>query len=281
MRNGRWLLPLSLALVLSGCLMEEKFIFFPMAEIERTPREVGLAYEDIYFTSADGVRLNGWLVRYPGAETTLLWLHGNAGNIGHRVEGIKLLHDKLEANVFIIDYRGYGRSEGTISEAGTYEDALAADRYLRGRKDIDSKRIVLFGQSLGSAVAADLAGRGESLALIIEAPFASIREMARAVYPWLPVGPLLRTRYDVVEKIKKVKAPVLVAHGEEDDIVPFEQGKQVFAAASAPKEFYAIRGARHNDTFEIGGSAYFAVLKDFIERVAAGRVAPRSRSDLR
>lgn len=261
--------------------MEEKFIFFPMAEIERTPREVGLAYEDIYFTSADGVRLNGWLAPYPGAHTTLLWLHGNAGNIGHRVDGMKQLHDRLEANVFIIDYRGYGRSEGAVSEAGTYQDAMAADRYLRGRKDLDPKRIVPFGQSLGAAVAADLAGRVESPAVILEAPFVSIREMARAVYPWLPVGPLLRTRYDVVEKIKQVKSPLLVVHGEQDDIVPFEQGKRVFAAASAPKEFYAIRGARHNDTFEIGGTAYFAVLKDFIERAAAGRIAPHSRSDLR
>jgi fermentation-respiration switch protein FrsA (DUF1100 family) len=259
-------------LILSGCLMEEKFIFFPMAEIERTPRAVGLAYEDIYFTAADGVRLNGWLAPYPGAQTTLLWLHGNAGNIGHRVGGMKLLRDRLEANVFIVDYRGYGRSEGTVSEAGTYEDAMAADRYLRGRKDLDPKRIVLFGQSLGSAVAADLAGRVESPAVILEAPFASIREMARAVYPWLPVGPLLRTRYDVVEKIKKVKTPLLVVHGELDDVVPFEQGRQVFAAATGPKEFYAIRGARHNDTFEVGGPAYFAALKDFIERAAAGRI---------
>jgi fermentation-respiration switch protein FrsA (DUF1100 family) len=262
--------------LLPGCLMEEKFIFFPSAAIEKTPREFGLEYEDIYFTAADGVRLNGWLARYPGAEITLLWFHGNAGNIGHRAEAMKLLYDKLRANVFIIDYRGYGRSEGTISEAGSYEDALAALKYLRARKDLDPKGVALFGQSLGSAVAADLAAREECLALILEAPFVSIREMARAIYPWLPVGPLLKTRYDVVEKIQKVKAPLLVAHGENDEIVPFEHGRRVFAAASAPKEFYAIRGAHHNDTFFVGGNAYFAAMKHFIERAGSGRVG---RSD--
>src|SRR5205814_3182262 len=139
--------------------------------------------------------------------------HGNAGNIGHRAHGAKMLHDNVKANVFMIDYRGYGRSGGIASEAGTYEDAAAALRYLKTRKDIDPKRIVFFGQSLGAAVAADLAGREECLAIILEAPFVSIRAMARAIYPWLPLGPLLKTRYDVTEKVKKIKAPLLVVHG--------------------------------------------------------------------
>ena len=259
------------ALLLAGCPMEEKFIFFPTAEIEATPRDYGVDYEDIYFTTADGVKLNGWLVLSPGAQTTLLWFHGNGGNISHRAYAVKPLRDKVRANIFMIDYRGYGRSEGAASEAGTYEDAAAALRYMKSRKDIDSTRIVFFGQSLGAAVVADLAGREQCLAIILEAPFASIRAMAQAIYPWLPIGPLLKTRYDVTEKVKKIKAPLLVVHGENDDIVPFEQGRQVFAAAAGPKQFHALGGAHHNDTFDVGGDAYFAVLRQFIGRADSAR----------
>jgi len=254
--------------------MEEKFIFFPVAEIERTPRDVGLAYEDIFFTTEDGVRLNGWYAPYPGARTTLLWFHGNAGNISHRVGGMRLLHDRVKANVFIVGYRGYGRSEGTVSEKGTYEDARAALRYLRARKDLDPKNIALFGQSLGAAVATELAATESCLALILEAPFASIRDMARVVFPLLPIGPLLKTRYDVAERIKQVKCPILILQGERDEVIPVEQGKKVFAAAPPPKEFYAIRGAGHNDTFEVGGNAYFEAVRSFIDRAAAGRIQP-------
>ena len=267
------------AMFLSGCLVEEKFIFFPVAEIERTPKSVGLVFDDVFFTTADGVRLNGWFAPYAGARTTLLWFHGNAGNISHRVDGMKLLHDKVKANVFIIDYRGYGRSEGTVSEKGTYEDARAALRYLRTRKALDPKNIAFFGQSLGAAVATELAAGENCLALILEAPFVSIREMARVVFPMLPIGPLLRTRYDVAEKIKAVKAPVLVLQGDRDEVIPVEQGKKVFAAAPSPKEFYAIRGAGHNDTFHVGGTAYFDVIKSFIDRAAAGQLKPAVSSD--
>jgi fermentation-respiration switch protein FrsA (DUF1100 family) len=254
--------------------MEEKFIFFPSAEIERTPRDVGLPFEDVYFTAADGVSVNAWFAPYAGARTTLLWFHGNAGNISHRVDGVKLLHDQVKANVFIIDYRGYGRSEGTVSEKGTYEDARAALRYLRTRKDLEPKNIAFFGQSLGAAVATELAGGESCLALILEAPFASIRDMAGVVFPLLPIGPLLRTRYDVAEKIKKVKAPILVLQGDRDEVIPVQQGKKVFAAAPSPKEFYAIPGAGHNDTFHVGGSAYFDVIKSFLDRAAAGQIQP-------
>jgi fermentation-respiration switch protein FrsA (DUF1100 family) len=256
----------TVAILFAACFMDEKFIFFPSATIEATPKDYGLDYEDVYFKTADGVRLNGWLIRHPDAQATLLWFHGNGGNIGHRARGAMLLHDKVKANIFMIDYRGYGRSEGAASEAGTYEDAGAALRYLKARGEIDPKEIVFFGQSLGSAVAADLAGREECLAVILEAPFASIREMAKAIYPFLPLGPLIKTSYDVVEKVKAVKAPLLVVHGERDDIVPFEQGRKVFDAATGPKEFHALRAAHHNDTFEVGGDAYFGVIKDFIDR---------------
>ena len=259
-----------LSLLLTGCPVDEKFIFFPSAAIESTPKRFGVDYEDVYFTTRDGVKLNGWLALKPGAQATVLWFHGNAGNIGHRADSVKPLRDKLSVNVFIIDYRGYGRSEGVVSEQGTYEDAGAAFRYLTGRNDIDAKRIVIFGQSLGAAVAADLAGREECSAVILEAPFASIPAMAKAIYPWLPIGPLIKTRYDVIEKVKKISAPLLIVHGDRDDIVPFEQGRRVFDAAAGPKEFHTLRGAHHNDTFETGGDAYFKVMRDFIEKAGNG-----------
>jgi hypothetical protein len=130
---------------------------------------------------------------------------------------------------------------------------------------------VFYGRSLGAAVAVDLALREESLALIIETPFASIREMAKLIFPFLPVGPFLRTRYDTLEKIRQVRGPLLILHGDQDDIVPYAQGQRIFEAAPEPKEFYTIRGAHHNDTFIVGGDPYFAALKDFIERATALR----------
>ncbi|MGH7846471.1 MAG: alpha/beta hydrolase [Candidatus Binatia bacterium] len=251
---------------LSSCRFEDPFIFYPHAHIEQTPGRVRLAFEDVFFTTDDGVQLNGWFVPYPQAQTTLLWFHGNAGNISHRVENIKLLHDKVGVNVFIFDYRGYGRSLGTVSEEGTYKDGAAALRYLLSRKDVNSKTLIFFGRSLGAAVATELALHYPCRALILEAPFASIAKMARAAFPFLPITSLLRTRYDTEDKVRGIKTRLLVIHGDQDDIVPYNHGKEVFAAAPEPKEFYTIRGARHNDTYIVGGDAYFSVLKGFIER---------------
>ncbi|MCH8321186.1 MAG: alpha/beta hydrolase [Acidobacteria bacterium] len=251
--------------------MEKSLIFYPTSDIDRTPEELGLPYEDITFTTEDGVRLNGWFIPSPVGVLTLLWFHGNAGNISHRLDNIRLLHEKVKIHIFIWDYRGYGRSEGSVSEKGTYKDATAALKYLRSRKDLDPKKFVFYGRSLGAAVAVDLAVRDEPLALIIETAFTSIREMAKLAFPFLPIGPFLRTRYDTLEKIRQVQGPLLILHGDQDDIVPYAQGKRIFDAAPEPKEFYTIRGARHNDTFIVGGDPYFAALKDFIERAAALR----------
>lgn len=255
-----------LPVFLWGCPVEERFIFFPEARIDQTPGDLGLAFDDVYFTASDGVRLNGWFVPFPGARATLLWFHGNAGNISHRLENIKLLHDKVNLHIFIFDYRGYGRSQGRPGESGTYLDGEAALKYLRSRSDVDSRAIVLFGRSLGAAVAAELATREEFAAVILETPFASIPAMARVAFPLLPIGPLLRTRYDIVEKVRRIRAPLLVIHGDRDEVVPYAQGRQVFEAATGPKEFYTIAGAHHNDTYLVGGEPYFAALKSFIDR---------------
>jgi len=254
-----------------GCRFEDRFIFHPSAEIIQTPRQVGLNFQDLYFTTADGVRLHGWFIPHREARATLVWFHGNAGNISHRVENIKLLHDKVKIDIFIFDYRGYGRSAGSVSEEGTYRDGAAALDLVRQQLGIDANNLLIFGRSLGAAVAAEMALRFPCRGLILEAPFTSIRDMAKTVFPVLPIGALLQTRFDVLDKVARVKVPLLVLHGDRDDLVPYEQGKKVFAAARAPKEFYTIHGASHNDTYRVGGDAYFDRLRGFVETVLSTR----------
>ena len=251
--------------------MEEKIIFQPDSRIHQTPGSVGLAFDDVYFATDDGVRLNGWFVPRQQATSTWLWFHGNAGNISHRVENIGLLHEKVNVNIFIFDYRGYGRSGGTASEEGTYRDGAAAIEFLRQRYGFDHGKLIIFGRSLGAAVAAEMATRFQSLAVILETPFTSVRDVARDKLPFLPIGPLLKTRYDVLEKIRKLSSPLLVLHGDRDEVVPFSHGKRVFDAAPRPKWFYTIAGAGHNDTYLVGGDAYFAALRRHIERAEASR----------
>ncbi len=264
-----WLTAISLMAV--SCRFEDRLIFQPSVTIDQSPRDVGLDFDDLYFSARDGVVLNGWFIRHREARSTLVWFHGNAGNIGHRVANIRLLHEKTRVNIFIFDYRGYGRSAGRASEEGTYLDGEAALDFVRNRLGIDPAQTVLFGRSLGAAVATEMANRFDSQALIVESPFASIRAMADAMFPFLPIGPLLSTRYDVLEKIRAIKTPLLVLHGDRDEVVPFEQGKLVFAAAPQPKKFIALAGAGHNDTYLVGGDRYFEQLRQFIEETTTTR----------
>ena len=251
--------------VFGGCRIEDKFIFHPDTVNARDPSHVGLSFENIFFNTQDGIRIHGWFIPHQEARATLVWFHGNAGNISDRLLNIKLLHDRIKINIFIFDYRGYGQSEGTASEIGTYLDGEAAIKYLLGRDDAATHRLILFGRSLGAAVAAEMAIRFTSLGLILESPFVSIREMAQAIFPSLPIAWLLRTRYDTLEKVRRVKTPIMVLHGDHDATVPFAQGKRVFEAAPQPKRFYRIVGASHNDTFVVGGEEYYGALREFIE----------------
>lgn len=247
-------------------MLERYFIYFPKRELMVNPSHFGLAYEDVTFVASDGVKLHGWFV--PGQrDVTLLWFHGNAGNISHRLENLRLLHDELEVNVFLFDYRGYGRSQGSPSEQGTYRDAEAALAYLGSRGDVSMEQVIYFGRSLGAAVAVEMGICHTPYAVILESAFPSIPYMARRAYPLLPVWPFLRTRYDSQAKIAKVNAPVLLVHGDRDDIVPIEAGIRLFDAAKEPKELYTIRGAGHNDTYLVGGQAYFDALRSFVERL--------------
>jgi fermentation-respiration switch protein FrsA (DUF1100 family) len=172
---------------------------------------------------------------------------------------------KLRTDVLLFDYRGYGRSEGRPDEEGTYRDGRAAYNYLVRECGLAPDRIILFGESLGAAIAVQMATELQARALVLESPFTSIRDMARSVYPFLPVGSLLRTRYDNLAKIQQVTVPLLVLHGTHDRTVPFAQGKRLFEAAREPKRFFGIEGAGHNDTFYVGGEAYWEVWRRFLD----------------
>ena len=249
-------------------LLDRQFIFFPDKELVSTPGDFGLEYEEVFFSASDGVKLHGWFV--PGEEeTTLVWFHGNAGNISHRLENLEMLHRRLGINVFIFDYRGYGRSEGRVTEKGTYLDAEAAIEYLRSRLGPElEENIVLFGRSLGCAVAVEMATRHKVRAVILESPFTSIQAMGQRAYPYLPVGLLIRlieARYDSLSKMRGIHSPVMMVHGDQDDLVPIELARELFDATNEPKRFHTIKGAAHNDTYWVGGDAYFDALRRFIE----------------
>lgn len=248
-------------------MLDQHFLYFPTSEIIGSPEHYGIAYEDVHFQASDGRRLHGWYV--PGAgDVTLLWHHGNGGNIGHRLPDIALFHRELGVNILIFDYRGYGKSAGTPSEEGLYRDAEAALRYLWSREDVDATRIVYFGRSLGTAVATELAVRHRPYGLILESGFPSIAYMAEVERPWLPawvVHRIIAARYDSGSKLGGLDVPVLVVHGDADDTVPLHAGQALFDAAGDPKAFYVVEGANHDDVSSVGGRAYVERLRAFID----------------
>lgn len=268
-----WTLLTTAALVYGGFsallfLFQEKLAYYPQIgrEIQSTPRDHGLDYESLTLTTADGERLDAWFVPKAQARGVVLILHGNAGNISHRIDTIAMFH-RLGYSVLIFDYRGYGRSTGHPSEAGLYRDAETAWTHLTRQRGIAPGRIVLFGESLGGAVATWLAARERPGALVLSSVFASARELAADLYPWLPTRWLLRLQYDTLAALAKVRCPVLVAHSLDDDIIPFRHGQMLFEAAPAPKAFLQLAGG-HNDGFIFMREAWVAVLADFLTRTA-------------
>jgi fermentation-respiration switch protein FrsA (DUF1100 family) len=229
-------------------------------------RVSGLPLEDVWFQSGDGTPLFGWYVEPTPSRAVLLWCHGNAGNIIHRLENLAELY-RVGLAVFLFDYRGYGRSKGSPSEDGLYMDAMAAHAYLTGTRGIAPKRLVIFGRSLGAAVAGELTSRRPTAGLILENAFPSIEAMAKVHSMGLPARLLLQSRYPLVARLKDIHVPILVIHGDQDEIVPFELGKQVFEAAPEPKSFYVVEGAHHNDLYQVGGKPYFQRLRRFVEDV--------------
>ena len=249
----------ALVLMLNG--LEASFIYFPQKEYAASPEDFGLRADTLSLESAGGVRLEGWWIHGAG-RTALLYFHGNGGNISHRLERAKILAESLGLDVFLVDYRGYGASGGKPDENGLYADAEAIYKAATER-GFREDRIVLFGESLGCAVAIETALRHPCRAVILETPFLSIAAMAEAVYPFLPRF-LIRTRYDNEAKISRVQAPKLIVAAGRDDVVPPGHARRLFELASEPREFYEIPGAAHNDTYVAGGRAYLEVWRRFL-----------------
>jgi len=243
-------------------LQQSSMIFFPYAGIDQVPGDWGLAYEEVFLQTADGVRLHGWYLPHAESKRALLFFHGNAGNISHRRASLEIFH-RLGLNVLIFDYRGYGRSEGVPDEQGLYEDARAAWRYLIDERGFEPRQIILFGRSLGGAVAAWLAAQVHPGALILESSFSSVRDMANALFPVLSRLVVLRYRFDTVAYVRRVTCPVLVLHSPEDEIIPFHLGEKVFRAANAPKRFVRMRGD-HNSGFLMSQPEYERAIAAFL-----------------
>ncbi|MEO8347885.1 MAG: alpha/beta hydrolase [Acidobacteriota bacterium] len=257
---------LSLALVWVGVivlmsLMERRFLYFPIRRMDAEPADYGLRFEELDLTASDGVRLRGWWIRSQGERVVLLF-HGNGGNVSHRLERAKLFADALGVDLFLVDYRGYGLSEGTPSERGLYRDGLAIYDAARER-GFPPERIVLHGESLGCAVAIEVALARPSAGVALETPFLSVPALARKHYPFVPTL-LIRSRFDAASNIARVTAPKLFLVAERDEIAPPEQGRALFDLARPPKELLVIPGARHNDTYAVGGTPYLEAWRRFL-----------------
>jgi fermentation-respiration switch protein FrsA (DUF1100 family) len=248
---------------------QSRMIFFPelpSRALVASPADIGLDYDPVSLRTIDGVELDGWFVPAPGRRRgTLLFLHGNAGNISHRLDSLRIFHD-LGLDTLIFDYRGYGRSSGRPSEQGTYRDAMAAWRYLVRTRGIPEEQIVLFGRSLGAAIAAELATRVRPAGLILESSFSSVPEFAAQAYPFFPARWLARYDYATADYVARVVCPVLVVHSRDDEIIPFKYGNAVFQRARPPKHFLEIRGG-HNDGFLLSGERYVRGLQAFMRGV--------------
>ena len=247
--------------------LEKRFVFFPASELLFTPSNVGLYYEDVRLRTSDGFTLHAWFI--PGDLTmapkaTWVWFHGNGGNNGYRIDELALAHHRTNANLFIFDYRGYGESDGSPSEKGTYLDSRAAMDYLLSRSDVDQDHIIYLGHSLGAAVAVELASTHPPMAMVLVSPFSSIGDMARIAFPFPTVGWLVRNHFDSLTRIRHLSVPVLVLHGDQDKIVPLSQGRKLYEAANEPKRFQVLEGAAHNDTYEVGGEKYWSTIETFI-----------------
>lgn len=244
--------------------LEIRGIYYPVKEISLYPSSRNIPYEDIYFNTEDNLKINGWFIPQAEARYTLLFFHGNAGNIGNRLDKLSMLWKK-GLNIFIIDYRGFGNSAGRVYENGLYRDAKAAYDYLVNSRRIPPDKIIIYGESLGTAVAIDLATKIKSRALILEGAFSRGKDMAATIYPFLP-NFIFSNSFDSLAKIKNITAPKLFIHSRSDEVVPFALFEKLYRAALEPKEFAEISGD-HNNGFLASADKYLSAIDLFIEKL--------------
>jgi len=244
--------------------MEARGIFYPNKQVKFTPKDINAAFSDIYIKTQDNITLNGWFLPYDNSKYTFIFLHGNAGNIGNRLNKIKLLQE-AKCNIFIIDYRGYGRSKGQPDESGFYYDAKAAYEYLLNARGIAPNQIILYGESMGAAIAIDLAAKSELKAIILEGAFSSGNDMAKIIFPFFPVF-IFSDKFNSLKKINSIKIAKLFIHAKEDEIVPIRLAKKLFDAAPEPKTFTELNGS-HNESFLSAENKYLLAIKSFLNNM--------------
>ncbi len=256
------------ALVLLAYVFQDRLLFFPSRALVTTPARYGFAFESVEMKTEDGETLHGWWIPAEAERAVVLFCHGNAGNISHRLESVEIFH-RLGLSVLLFDYRGYGQSTGKPSEAGLYDDGEAVWRYLTQTRRVDPGKVVVFGRSLGAAVAIDLAARYTPGALIAESGFTSAPDVGARHYPILPVRLLSRNHFDNLSRIAAAQAPVLIIHSRTDGIIPFDHGQRLFEAAPPRKVFLEIKGG-HNDGFFVTGPRYGEGIGAFLEQYLDG-----------
>jgi len=261
-------------LVVLVYLVQGRMLYLPGVPgraLTMTPIDVGMEYQDVSIETADGVTLHGWFIKGQSSRV-LLFFHGNAGNISHRLDSIRQFRN-LGLSVLIIDYRGFGRSGGRTTEKGIYRDAEAAWRFLTEDRGISAGDIVVFGRSLGASAASRLAAQHRPLALIVESSFTSVPDIAQELYPWLPARWLSRFNHATRDYVRDVRCPVLVAHSRDDEIIPFRHGEAIFASANEPRTLLALRGT-HNDAFLRDERTYIEGLRTFLNGLAVPALPP-------
>ena len=249
-------------------IFQDRLVFFPERRFVISPRELGMEYEDVFFRAEDGTELHGWFVPSANPRGVILYCHGNGGNISYRIDYLKTFAS-LGLSTFIFDYRGYGKSRGTPTEQGTHLDAQAAWRLLTQERKTPPREIVLYGESLGGAIAARLAREKTPGALVLHSAFTSLPDVAADVYPFLPARLLSRYRYNTLSHVAEVKCPVLIIHSKDDEIVSYRHGLKLSAAVSDGGDFLELRGD-HNTGFMTSMETYRSGLDAFLER-ALGR----------
>ncbi len=262
-RVARTFLLAYFGLLLVMMWFEETFIFIPSKYPVGNWSPPGIDVEDAWFEAEDGARLHGWYVEHAEPRAVVLFSHGNAGNVTHRAGILDAIVRRAGASVLVYDYRGYGRSEGRPNEQRVYADARAARAWLAERAGVEPEEIVQMGESLGAAVAVELAVADGARALVLDSAFTSAPDMAATIYPFIPARLLMRNRFDSAAKIGRYRGPLLQYHGAADGIVPFDQGRRLFDAAenAQPKQFVPLRGLDHND---LRPQHYYDVLRDFL-----------------
>ncbi len=249
-------------------LTQSRYVYHPGNRLEAFPSDIGLTFEEVSLVTEDNVRLSGWYIPCKESRWVILFCHGNAGNISHRLDTLQIFNH-LGMSTLIFDYRGYGGSEGRPSEIGTYRDAEAAWQYLVEVRHIPPRNIVVFGRSLGGAIAAHLAGKHQPSALILESTFISFEEIASDLYPYLPVGLIARFSYNTLECVRNIRVPVLIVHSPQDKLIPFRHGQVLYNAVNGPRELLIIQGD-HNTGF-LSSEEYIKGLQAFLDRFVKRR----------